>query len=47
MKSALLLHIFIALLIINTFKDILLFFEEFGVCCLRIGFVYVKILGSQ
>jgi len=47
MKSALLLHVFVALLIIKIFKDILLFFEEFGVYCLRIGFAYIKIFGRK
>jgi len=42
MKSALLLHVFVALLIIKIFNHILLFFEEFGVCCLRIGLYTLK-----
>jgi hypothetical protein len=41
-KSALLLHVFVALLIIKIFNDMLLFFEEFGVCCLRIALHTLK-----
>jgi len=47
MKSALLLHMFVALLIIKIFNDILLFFEEFRDFCLRTGFVYIKIFGRK
>jgi hypothetical protein len=38
-KSALLLHVIVAWLIIKIFNNLLLFCEESGVCCLKIGFV--------